>query len=166
MITSDGQRFCSGAMVNNALQDGTQYFLTANHCIFADVSYFIVGFNYQWNHCRSATNSTSLDSAPTPRLAQGMQLISKWEFSDYALLLIKEQIPEEYDVFLSGWDSSPVAATDVYGIHHPSGDAKKISIYNDKLNPASWGEAPSQYHWEIPHWTKGINSLSKPTSQT
>ena len=76
MITADGQRFCSGAMVNNVRQDGKQYFLTAHHCIFSDVSYFMVGFNYQWNHCRSSTNSTTVSNEPRPQLAQGMQLIS------------------------------------------------------------------------------------------
>ena len=88
-----------------------------------------------------------------------MQLISQWEQSDYALLLIKERIPENYDVYMAGWDTSPLAASDVYGIHHPSGDVKKISIYNGKLNPVSWGEVPMQYHWEVPQWSKGTKNF-------
>lgn len=41
------------------------------------------------------------------------------------------------------------------GIHHPSGDFKKLSIYNGHLLPACWAECPSNDHWKVEHWTRG-----------
>lgn len=46
----------------------------------------------------------------------------------------------------------------IVGIHHPSGDSKKISIFtNGTLPKACWAEcAPDEYfHWQIPRWTEG-----------
>lgn len=156
MLTSDAQRFCSGAMVNNVRQDGTQYFLTANHCIFADVSYFMVGFNYQWSYCKSG-NATGPTGEPRMQLVHGLRVVSKWDQSDFALLLVKEKIPDTYNVFLAGWDQRPVAPINAVGIHHPSGDVKKVSTFVGTLLQNSWTETPPhRYHWEIPHWTRGI----------
>lgn len=155
ILTNDAQRFCSGAMVNNVRQDGTQYFLTANHCIFADVTYFMVGFNYQWSYCKSG-NATGPIAEPTMNLVQGLTVVSKWDKSDFALLLVKEKIPDSYSVYMSGWDTSSQAATNVVGIHHPSGDVKKISTFVGRLLPAAWTEQPARYHWEIPRWTRGV----------
>lgn len=155
MLTNDGQRFCSGAMVNNVRQDGTQYFLTANHCIFSDVSYFMVGFNYQWSYCRSGrVNGTNVE--PTIQLVQGLRVVSKWDRSDFALLLVKEKIPDTYNVFLAGWDQKNTQPNNGIGIHHPSGDVKKISTYVGPLTSTSWTEAPAKYHWMIPKWTRGV----------
>lgn len=155
MLTNEGQRFCSGAMVNNVRQDGTQFFLTANHCIFSDVSYFMVGFNYQWSYCRSGgVNGTNVE--PTMRLVQGLRVVSKWDRSDFALLLVREKIPDAYNVFLAGWDQKNVQPNNAVGIHHPSGDVKKISTFVGALTTSSWTEAPLKYHWYIPKWTRGI----------
>lgn len=54
VMTSNGQKFCTGALINNALRDGRQLFLTANHCVNefnSDFRYNILGFNYQSNEC-------------------------------------------------------------------------------------------------------------------
>lgn len=72
------------------------------------------------------------------------------------MALIKETIPDSYNVFLAGWDISKKAPANVTGIHHPSGDVKKISIYTGQTNPASWMESPKQFHLEVPRWTRGV----------
>ncbi|KAF9436628.1 hypothetical protein BGZ76_003425 [Entomortierella beljakovae] len=47
----------------------------------------------------------------------------------------------------------------IVGIHHPSGDSKKISFYyNGTLPKACWSECgtdDSYYHWQIPRWDIG-----------
>lgn len=57
---------------------------------------------------------------------------------------------------MAGWDVSGKSPSNVFCIHHPSGDAKKISIYNGTCRPTSWLEYPKQYHWEVPQWTHGV----------
>lgn len=152
LITDQGQRFCSGAMINNAAQDGAQYFLSASHCIFADTSFFILGFNYQYSACHSGGQQATVQM---PQTVQGLSLVAQYNNSDFALLLVKERIPDAYNVYLSGWDNRKIAPRNVAGIHHPAGDAKKISVYNGITKPASWTEGNLQFHWEVPFWLYG-----------
>lgn len=163
LLTDDHQRYCSGALINNANQDGRQYFLTANHCVFSDVSYFIVGFDYQYDHCltgveRAIKRATGVLKEPQPKLVQGLRLVSSWDRTDYALLEIKEPIPDDYNVYLAGFDVSVSAQPPsiVHGIHHPSGDVKKVSTFKGTLVRSSWSEAPHSYHLQVPSWTNGV----------
>ncbi|KAF9209324.1 hypothetical protein CPC16_001836 [Podila verticillata] len=46
----------------------------------------------------------------------------------------------------------------IVGIHHPSGDSKKISFFfNGSLPKACWSECSPEeyYHWQIPRWDQG-----------
>ena len=40
-------------------------------------------------------------------------------------------------------------------IHHPSGDAKKISTFAGVTKTSSWTEGALQFHWEVPSWDNG-----------
>ena len=153
-ITDQGQRFCTGAMLNNPRQDGRQLFLTANHCIFQDTSRFIVGFNYQFKTCVSG--GAPFTGEPAMHTVQGMRLLATWDKSDFALLEILENIPDSYNVYYAGWTRENVAPKNVTGIHHPSGDVKKISLFTGTTFPGSWQEQPRTYHWKVPAWTFGV----------
>lgn len=152
-MTDQLQKFCTGAMINNAKGDGRQLILTANHCVFTDLSNSIAGFNYERSACSSGTVSE-------PQTAHGMKLLARGSTSDFALFEVVEKIPTSYNVFLSGWDANvpKLDLTDTFaGIHHPSGDVKKISLYNGKLQLTSWSEGPGKaYHVMIPKWTRGV----------
>lgn len=154
LVTDVGQRFCSGALLNNAAQDGKQYFLTANHCVFENTTNFIVGFNYQYNNCVSGGMAAT--SEPFMKTVQGLRLVSSWDMSDFALFEILETIPDHYNVFYSGWSRAPNVPADVATVHHPSGDVKKISTFDGQTQLTSWSEEPNKYHLMIPSWTKGI----------
>lgn len=153
-ITDQGQRFCTGVMLNNPRQDGRQLFLTANHCIFQDTSRFIVGFNYQYKVCVSG--GAPFPGDPSMQTVQGMKMLAKWDKSDFALLEVLENIPDSYNVYYAGWTRDNIPPTNVTGIHHPSGDVKKISQYIGQTQPGAWTELPNKYHWLIPHWTHGV----------
>lgn len=165
LLTDDHQRYCSGALINNAKEDGRQYFLTANHCVFSDVSYFIVGFNYQYEECPMGKTPRNIKRAvgqqrngPEPKMVQGLRLVSSWDRTDYALLEIKEPIPDSYNVYMAGFDVTirEQPASEVHGIHHPSGDVKKVSSYKGALLRSSWSEAPHSFHLQVPSWTSGV----------
>lgn len=151
IITRDGTRFCTGTMINNTKLNRRQLFLTANHCLFTSAYNFVAIFNYQKSSCGGS-------SASEPSLVQsahGMQLLATYAPSDFALLEVTEAIPDSYNVFLSGWDLTASAPSNVFGVHHPSGDVKKICFFNGTTLPTSWTEQPRQLHWLIPKWTKG-----------
>ncbi|HPR85778.1 MAG TPA: hypothetical protein PLG33_06990, partial [Prolixibacteraceae bacterium] len=59
--------YCSGALVNNVREDGTPYFLTANHCIStsSEASTLVTYFQYENSTCSSsdAKNNKTLAGA-------------------------------------------------------------------------------------------------------
>ncbi|KAG0265035.1 hypothetical protein BG011_005602 [Mortierella polycephala] len=217
LLTDYNQKYCTGALINNARQDGRQLFLTANHCAgYTNTSSHIVMFNHEKAQCGS--NSEVVNKHDT---AQGLVKLASYVLSDYTLYEIVEPIPDAYNLYLSGWsalprapssrlrkssplrysmsleheqkvtspwrshrssrshnghkgDPAPVPAPTpdpasapvdpseswipIVCIHHPSGDAKKISFFfNGSLPQACWGEChPEEYfHWKVPHWDKG-----------
>lgn len=141
-------------MVNNVRQDGTQLVLTAKHCITSDPSYFIIGFNYQQPACFKSREEASTIS-PKAQTVHGISLITQYHETDYALLKISERIPDEYNAYLAGWDATMHVHTDVYGVHHPSGDVKKITSYSGQIHPDHWHVMTELTHWKVPRWSEG-----------
>ena len=74
--------------------------------------------------------------------------------SDGLLLLLNENIPDNYDVFFNGWDRTGTPSPSGVGIHHPSGDYKKISTYGKyPVESVTWSNADTKQtgarnaHW-------------------
>jgi lysyl endopeptidase len=146
LLTSGNTRFCSGALVNNTLQDGTPYILTAEHCNVASNNIFM--FNYQ-----SADCSPSVDG-PTTQTISNCTLIANNTPSDFHLLKLSSVPPLSYNVFYAGWNNVDTAATNGTGIHHPRGDVKKISHDDDPTISSGYYTAGND-HWEVLDWNSG-----------
>lgn len=52
MLVTGGNGFCSGALINNTMNNGTPYFLSANHC-YEDPSTVVFWFNWQSETCQN-----------------------------------------------------------------------------------------------------------------
>ncbi|KAG2174218.1 hypothetical protein INT43_004239 [Umbelopsis isabellina] len=151
ILTDNNQKYCTGAMVNNLRQDGKQYFLTANHCTgWNDMKTHLVMFNYERTACGDGNSEFS-----TSDTAHGLNLLATYRSSDFALLEVMEPIPDDYQVFLSGWSAEESTEAPYVTIHHPSGDLKKISHFDGDVQPACWSECPQNMHWEVERWTTG-----------
>lgn len=145
MITVGGQGICTGQLINNCANNGTPYFLTANHCLGGNNSWV---FRFNWNSptCTPTTN------APTNQTVSGSQLRANNAASDVALLQLNSTPPANYNVFYTGWDKSGTAPTASTCIHHPDGDIKKISFDTNPATQVSWGGAAT---WRIANWEDG-----------
>ena len=140
ILTSGGSRLCTGSLINNARQDLTPYFLTANHCLGGESNWLFM-FNYESSGC---TNQ----NGPTNMTVQGSTLLVNSSTSDVALLELDENPPLNYEVHYSGWDATGSTPSIPVGIHHPSGDIKKISFdYNNASNSGNF--------WDIDSWDDG-----------
>ena len=96
ILESDNTRICSGVLINNTCQDGTPYFLTANHCSSGDnVNTWIFMFNYESPACVNA-------NGPTNQTISGASLISQLYASDFTLLKLSTPPPPSYNVFYAG----------------------------------------------------------------
>ena len=140
ILSSGGWRLCSGSLVNNVRQDLTPYFLTANHCLGGESSWIFM-FNYESPGC-------SNQDGPTYMTVSGSTLLANSSTSDFALLELDENPPESYEVHYAGWDASGNTPATPVGIHHPSGDIKKISFdYDNASNSGNY--------WDVDSWNDG-----------
>jgi PKD repeat protein len=130
---------CSGTLINNIKEDGTPFFLTANHCISSEESAqtLVTYFNYENSKCDG--NDASADQS-----LSGATLLSTSDYNDFTLLKLSADPPDEYDPYFAGWNADdnaePASGT---CIHHPEGGPKAIAIDNDA--PVSY---PYQVIWD------------------
>lgn len=150
MITVNGNGICSGALINNANQDGTPYFLTAHHCTSGGgTSTWVFRFNYQSPTCTPNANG------PTGQTISGSTIKGDASGSDFTLLQLNSTPPSSYDVCYAGWSRSNVPPTSGAGIHHPSGDVKKISFITQGFDSTQWTGNGAKNHWFV-QWSSGV----------
>ncbi|MGD2035313.1 MAG: choice-of-anchor J domain-containing protein [Bacteroidales bacterium] len=150
-----GGSSCTGALINNTSYDETPYFLSADHC-YGDPGTAVFWFNWQSDSCENPSVSPSYNSM------SGATHRARYGPSDFWLMELNETPPEEYEVYYSGWNrttASGISAT-VFGIHHPSGDIKKISWSDGgvvaTVNPENPG--PETNHWKVTAWSDGTTT--------
>lgn len=146
LIVSGGFAVCSGTLVNNTAQDGTPYFLTANHCLGGEDNW-VFYFNHEHEDCSGS-------SGPTDQSISGSELKASNGGSDFALLELSEVPPADFNVQYCGWDNTDEEdVVFAVGIHHPSGDVKKICFEDDAPYHANQGGAAV---WYIDEWELGV----------
>ncbi len=150
-----GTYLCTGALINNVRQDSTPYFLTARHCgssaSLSDYSQWVFHFNYEALGCEDP------DENPPPNTITGSTLLAEAPSgttagSDFKLLELNHNIPENYNPYFSGWNRDGVASPSGTGIHHPKGDIKKISTFTNPLLSVQYGTSsqdPNGYYWKV-----------------
>jgi lysyl endopeptidase len=148
LILSGGSASCTGALVNNTANDGTPYFLTANHCYSAGATpSWVFVFNHETTGCTGSTG-------PTNQTISGCTLRARRAGSDFCLVELSSVPPANYNVHYAGWDATDaVSVTSATGIHHPSGDLKKISFENNAVPQGTWSGAQT---WDVQQWDDGI----------
>ncbi len=151
ITTGGGFRLCTGSMVNNVRQDQTPYFLTANHCLGGSDTWIFM-FNYESPVC------TPNQDGPTFMTVQGSTLLANSSNSDFALLELDETPPDSFNIFYNGWNAVNAPGNSACGIHHPSGDVKKISFDYDPYTSTAYLQetvSASATHWRITQWDDG-----------
>ena len=131
ITASDGIYSCSGSMINNTANDGTQYLLSAHHCQDGiTVRRWTFYFLYESSTC-SGTYGPANKSATGATIMAKRSAGSGWPISgsDFLLLKVTGTINPAFNVYFNGWDRTN-GNTGLVGscIHHPGGDIKKISI--------------------------------------
>lgn len=152
-IIVDGTELCSGILVNNTLNNGVPYFLTAAHCLHNNnanqaVVFF---FNYQVPDCQKYIEGLKTQSL------SGALLRAKMDSRDITLLELHQRPPASFRPYWSGWNLGSSVSGPVQCLHHPWGDVKKISVSNGSPTNASYN-TPSfsnDSHWRVSRWDSG-----------
>lgn len=160
--------FCTGTLVNNTANDGTPYFLTADHCGGVDGANSFSRWEFHFNFEASGCNNPT--SAPQYQTVTGCSLKARpsgaqSSGTDFLLLLLNttEDNLETIGAYYNGWDRSTTGAASGAGIHHPAGDIKKISFYVEALTAQTYSNSNTQNgHW----WAKWQNNNNDITGVT
>lgn len=115
---------CTGTLLNDTTAS-TQvpYFYSAAHCISDQT--VANTLNTYWGY--ENTGCTTANGVKQNPLTGGADMLFVDSASDALLLRLKNAAPAS--ATFAGWDASPVALNaDVVAIHHPAGDAKKVSL--------------------------------------
>ena len=154
-------RWCTGSLINNTFRDFKAYFLTAFHCIDisgddilsntekSNVTNWLFRFRYESQTCGGGEGTNFITF-------NGANFRAAYQPSDMTLLELSTKPTIENCLRFAGWSRSTSAASSGTGIHHPSGDVKKISIDNNTLttnnSTINWSggtSSPSNSHWVV-----------------
>ena len=153
--------WCTGSLVNNTKKDGAPFFLTANHCGDGasgdDYNQWLFDFDFESPDCDRPIHEPEkitfsgaflLASGTTPRASS----------SDFKLLYLAEEVPDEYHMFFNGWDRSGDIPKKGVVIHHPQGDIKYISTYTEPAISSFYygSENPAGPFWKVT-WSETEN---------
>ena len=160
MIVVGGNGICTGALINNTCNDGTPYFLTAEHCLGSGTGSWAFRFNWEsppgTESCATTTGSTD-PGAPYDQTANGATTLVSGTVADFALLELDNMTlsdAQNWNCFYAGWDATDLTTvTQATGIHHPSGDLKKICREDDSPFHSN---AAGAAVWYIEEWEEGV----------
>lgn len=157
LMLNGNSSFCTGTLINNTNNDGSQYFLTANHCLGGNPASWVFRFNWVSPNPQCATFNSSPDG-DFDESASGSSILASNSKSDMALLEINPTLPDSWDLVWAGWDRSGTSPNFTVGIHHPSGDIMKTCRNDDPAQPTTTsfnGESTMEI-WLIDNWELGV----------
>jgi hypothetical protein len=166
MILVNGNRYCSGSLINTTDLDQKPYFLTADHCLGgwaneyikydADTLPNLDHYSFYWNYESPGCTNTSI--APPIISTTGATILANNSYSDFALLRLSEdpQYLSNYTPYYLGWDKSGQSGDPGVCIHHPQGDVKKISTVDGTPISSGWNNTNIGSHWRV-GWKSTLN---------
>ena len=152
--------WCTGTLVNNTNYDLKPYVLSAAHCIedVASNSYysqFVFYFKYENSGCAVTNAEPSRSKSLTGTSVKAYDNSYASNGSDFALFLLNDDVPQSYSPYWCGWDKRNTAVNNGVGIHHPSGDVKKISTFVTRIQSSTYGSNDAT-HWYV-DWAETEN---------
>lgn len=148
---------CTGNLVDDVPHDRKTYFLSAAHCVSSatEAASMVVYWNYQSIAC----------TGTVPPLGgffnddqHGATLRATRDDADFTLVQLTAAPDPSWNVYFAGWDASGAAPAGTIGIHHPSGDVKKITAGpapGTTDNCIGTGGSSTDTHWATGPYTQG-----------
>lgn len=159
MLVTGNTGFCSGTLINNTNNDGTPYFMTANHC-GNNVGGWAFRFNWRSPNpsCGTTTPSTNGSFNQT---VSGAILRANSSQSDMELVEITDAsfFNNNPDVVWVGWNNSTTQTPNLnFGIHHPSGDIQKVCRDDQGATrtQTNFNGNPTTQMWRVEDWDLGV----------
>ena len=155
---------CSGAMVNNTALDCRQLLLSSFHCADdmsdSDWGFLKVRYNYEYFDCDGTSSFNSHVRTGVYFLTSSDDISAGGNIngSDFLLMEVEDPVFDSWTPFYAGWDVTGSVSTSGVGIHHPSGDRKKISTFTSNVSNSSayFPGAHWRVYWEETQTNHGV----------
>jgi hypothetical protein len=113
-----------------------------------DWPFFKVQYNYEFYDCGGTSSINSHTRTGVIHLSDSDDISNgQINGSDFLLVEVEDPILDSWEPFFAGWDATGFNGHGGVGIHHPSGDRKKISTYaNPPINSSAYAVGA---HWRV-----------------
>jgi PKD repeat protein len=172
VVEGNSQGWCTGSLVNNTAQDCKPYFLTALHCgvssTTANMNQWKFYFRYESPNCNNPSTAGTLDDNVITgclRIADSGDgggdsgsdfLLVQLGTANNTSTIVTQLKSTNFNAYWNGWNANTTATSGGTGIHHPSGDIKKISTATGNTVSGGWNGNGLQSHWRVT-WTANSN---------
>lgn len=172
VVEGASQGWCTGSLINNTAQDCKPYFLTALHCgvsaSTANMNQWKFYFRYESPNCNNPSTAGTLDDnviTGCVRIADSGDnggdsgsdfLLVQLGTANNTSTIVNTLKSANFNAYWNGWNANNTVTTGGTGIHHPSGDIKKISTATGSTATAGWNGNGLQSHWRVT-WTANSN---------
>ncbi|NCT66085.1 MAG: hypothetical protein GXC76_00420 [Rhodanobacteraceae bacterium] len=155
---ADSQYYiCTGTLLADVPKTRKSWFLTAAHCISSatEAASIVVYWNYQSTQCGRlvAPAGGYFNDNQT-----GAALRATRADVDFTLLELSATPQAAWHVYYAGWDANGGNAYGTIGLHHPSGDVKKITAgpaTSVMYNCAPGAPSTVDTHWHAGPYSQG-----------
>ena len=147
--------WCSGTLMNNTALDCRPLILSSLRCAIDgnevsgvnDFDVFRFYFNYQTEACGAGAVFSGSSMAGCSNVGDSNDQGGAFG-SDYMILELNNSIPPEFAPYYAGWNATGgVEGSSGVTVHHPSGDVKKISSFQQTPTTSNWGSQGT--HWRV-----------------
>jgi lysyl endopeptidase len=158
-LTIDNRFLCTGALLDNTARDNRPLLISARHCgITPDTARSVnARFGFVREGCDQGETAEGMAVEGSVWIAESAE--ADTTLVELAALPVLPRAPA-----FAGWNAEPVAAgfpSDGAGLHHPSGDVRKISLYAGPARPDNGvdiGEGERRFRvdsWSVT-WRQGV----------
>lgn len=158
-LTIDNRFLCSGALIDNTARDDRALLISARHCgITAETARSV---NARFGFRRSGCGSGPVQEGV---VVEGSRWIGESEAADTTLVELTALPERPFTPRFAGWNAEPASLgfpASGAGLHHPSGDVLKISLFDQPARPADAvdiGDGDQRFRtdaWSVV-WRRGV----------
>ncbi len=141
VISTGGNTFCTGFLINNVESDCTPFFMTADHCGIGpgNAASLVTYWNFESPVCRQPGSGASggNGNGALNDFNTGSFFRAAWAQSDMTLVELDDPVSETANAYFAGFTADFVIPQDtLICIHHPDTDEKRITFEFDPSEPS------------------------------